>query len=152
LDNYHEVGADSSLHLALNAAFAEVPPAGNVIIISRRDAPAVFSRLQLTDAIAVIDWEALRLSEVETAALIRSRSSFDAQTVAAIYARAGGWVAGVRLLLERLDGKSAGPAPHHPEMLESAFIISLPRSLTRRRRRCAKCCCAQRACRGSVPR
>jgi ATP/maltotriose-dependent transcriptional regulator MalT len=72
-------------------------------------------------AIAVIDWETLRLSEAETAALIRSRSSFDAQTVASLHARAGGWVAGARLLLERLDAKSAGPALHRPEALESAF-------------------------------
>lgn len=103
LDNYHEIAADSSLHRALNAAFGEVPESANVIVISRAQPPNVFARLQVADALAIVGWEQLQLSEEETAAIVAHRQINDPRLAASIHVQAGGWVAGVRLLLERLE-------------------------------------------------
>src|SRR5262249_53822201 len=121
LDNYQELAPESGLHRALNAAFAEVPPEANVIVISRAPPPALFSRLQLAGTINVIGWEALRLSENETAAIVAGRSALHPRMAASIHLQSGGWVAGVRLLLERLDSKSAETPLYAPDALEPAF-------------------------------
>lgn len=121
LDNYHEVAPDSSLHRALNAAFAEVPQSANVIVISRVQPPTVFSRLQVADAVAIVGWEQLRLSEAETAAIVAHRQITDPGLAASIHVQAGGWVAGVRLLLERLEPGVVVAALKHCEALEVTF-------------------------------
>ena len=101
-DNYHDIAEDSPVHHTLNAALAEVPDAGNVIVISRAPPPAVFARLQLAHTLVALGWEDLCLRAEETAAIAATRvRHLSAEAMEAIHARAGGWVAGVRLLLDR---------------------------------------------------
>jgi ATP/maltotriose-dependent transcriptional regulator MalT len=101
-DNFHEIAEDSPVHRTLNAALAEVPETGNVIVVSRAPPPAVFARLEVTDALVTIGWDELRLSLEETAAIAATRrGDLSSKAVEAIHARTDGWVAGVRLLLDR---------------------------------------------------
>lgn len=100
LDNYHALPVDSPLHAMLNAGFAEIPDDVNVLVISRDEPPGTFARARVSGSISLLDWDELRLQPEETAAIVAHRRLLDGASVAAIHERAGGWVAGVRLLLE----------------------------------------------------
>ncbi len=120
LDNYQEIAADSALHRMLNAAIAEVPQNANLVVISRAQPPALFVRAQVAGSLAVLGWEDLRLLPDETAAIVARREALDTQIVASIHARSGGWVAGVRLLLQG-ETRARTVTPTSPEDLESTF-------------------------------
>jgi LuxR family transcriptional regulator, maltose regulon positive regulatory protein len=121
LDNYHEIAADSALHRMLHAAIAEIPPNGNLIVIGRTQPPPVFARARAAGTLEVLDWDELRLQPDETAAIVAGRNVIDAKAAAAIHEKSGGWVAGVRLLLERTGRTPDHTVLAHPEALESAF-------------------------------
>jgi LuxR family transcriptional regulator, maltose regulon positive regulatory protein len=121
LDNYHEIAADSPLHRMLNAMSAEVPNSANLIVISRAPPPPVFGRARVGGTIETLEWEELRLDPEETAAIVARRRGFDAKAVAAIHSQSGGWVAGVRLLLERAGSEATSDVAVRPEMLERTF-------------------------------
>jgi LuxR family transcriptional regulator, maltose regulon positive regulatory protein len=121
LDNYHEVAENSALHRALNAAFTEIPQSMNVVVISRNPPPSLFARLHVVDRLTVVGWDALRLSEEETAAIVARRDGADAHIAASIHNQACGWAAGVRLLLERIEAGGGVVSLDRPEGLEQAF-------------------------------
>lgn len=121
VDNYHEIAADSALHRMLNAAVAEIPQSANLIVISRAQPPALFTRAQVAGSLDMLGWEDLRLIPDETAAIVARREALDPKVVAAIHARSGGWVAGVRLLLEGESKGTSVATLARPEALESAF-------------------------------
>jgi LuxR family maltose regulon positive regulatory protein len=121
VDNYHEIAADSTLHRMLNSAIAEIPQSANLVVISRLLPPPLFARAQVAGSLAILGWEDLRLDPAETATLIARREPLDPRLVASIHAQSGGWVAGVRLLLECVGGAESVTALTHPEALESAF-------------------------------
>jgi ATP/maltotriose-dependent transcriptional regulator MalT len=121
VDNYHEIAADSALHRMLNSAIAEIPESANLVVISRVLPPPLFARAQVAGMLATLDWEELRLQPKETAAIVARREALDPQVVATIHSQSGGWVAGVRLLLERTGRTTTCATLAHPEALESAF-------------------------------
>jgi LuxR family maltose regulon positive regulatory protein len=121
LDNYHEIASDSPLHTMLNAAFEEIPQDANIVVISRAQPPAVFTRARMTGVLELLDWEELRLDLEETAAIAAKRKGLDSNAVSTIHARAAGWVAGVRLLLERTDHSAVAANWSQPETLASTF-------------------------------
>lgn len=121
LDNYHELASDSPLHAMLNAGFAEVPDDANVLIVSRAEPPAVFARARVSGSITVLDWDELRLQPDETAAIAAHRHTLDEESIAAIHQRAGGWVAGVRLLLETALNAASPASQPIAGQIESTF-------------------------------
>src|SRR5579859_241309 len=121
VDNYHEIAADSALHRMLNSAIAEIPESANLVVISRVLPPPLFARAQVAGSLAILGWEDLRLDPAETATIVARREPLDPRLVASIHAQSGGWVAGVRLLLERVGDTESVAALPHPEALESAF-------------------------------
>jgi DNA-binding SARP family transcriptional activator len=136
-DNYHEIAPASPLHAMLNAACPEIPEGGNILVISRAQPPAVFSRARVSGTLETLEWEDLRLTADETAAVVARRGKLDPTAVTAIHAQSGGWVAGVRLLLERGHADTSVTLAR-PEALESAFdyfaseiFDSAPESLQR---------------------
>lgn len=121
LDNYHEIAPDSPLHRMLSAAVAEVPEGANIIVISRLQPPGLYSRSRVAGVLEILDWDELRLEPEETAAIVARRRALEPEVAAAIHAQSGGWVAGVRLLLERADPATSIVALARPEALEFAF-------------------------------
>lgn len=121
-DNYHELVGDSAVHRILNAALSEVPEAANVIVISRAPPPAVFARLQVAGTLVTLEWEDLRLRPEETAAIAAARvRDVSAEMLAAIHAQADGWVAGVRLLLDRVTGSGLPGSFDRAQSPDAAF-------------------------------
>lgn len=121
-DNYHEIAEASAVHRILNAAFAEVPDGSSVIVISRNPPPAVFARMQVADMLVTLGWEDLSLSVEETAAIASTRvRDLRSEVVQAIHGQAGGWVTGVRLLLDRMESSEASEPLDQMDSLDAAF-------------------------------
>ena len=71
LDGYQEIPADSPVHEAVRAAVDELPPGAHLVVTSRAEPPAAFARLRASRAIADIGWMDLRLTALESRALVR---------------------------------------------------------------------------------
>ncbi len=104
LDDYHLIGADSPVHLALREGLAEVPPATTVIVTSRGEPPPLLTRLRMQEGFALLGGEELRLTVDECVGVARQRLAEAAPAEAVLqrlHERTQGWVAGLVLLLER---------------------------------------------------
>ena len=102
LDNYHDVASTSTLHAALAAALAEIPPGANFIVLSRADAPPAYAPSLVGKTISVVTWDELRLAPDETERLAAAGGVTDPHIVQRLHQQAGGWIAGLTLMLERL--------------------------------------------------
>ena len=112
LDNYQEVSPEQRFHEIVADAVAEVPSGITLICVSRRDPPDCYARLIANKAVAFVDWDDLKLSLEETAAVVRRSSNVDIGVVRDLHARSGGWAAGVVLMMENL--KTGTEQRHSP--------------------------------------
>ncbi len=101
-DNYQDVPDDAPIHALLRAAIEDLPQDMNVVVISRGDPPAEYSRLQANRLVTVIDWEDLQLTLEETSKIAALDLSLSDETTREVHAETQGWAAGVTLMLERL--------------------------------------------------
>ncbi len=101
LDNYQEVPAESSLHRMLAAAADEIPEGANLIVLSRADPPAEFSRLLASDRVATVDWDELRLTFEEAQGIAAAHGSPNEAELRQLHAMCDGWAAGFTLMRER---------------------------------------------------
>jgi ATP/maltotriose-dependent transcriptional regulator MalT/DNA-binding SARP family transcriptional activator len=101
-DNYQELATQSQLHEILQAGFEEIPDGLNVVVISRQEPPAAFARTVVSEALAIIDWEQMRMTPEEVGVFADSRAKVDPATVRELYKMSNGWIGGVTLMLERL--------------------------------------------------
>lgn len=118
LDDYHEIAADSPVHVALREALFEAPRELTVIVASRLEPPPVLTRLRTLDTFTMLDREALRLTEDETLAVSRERlgeCAPDEVVLREVHRRTHGWLAGLVLMLQSPDALLAGAgAPADP--------------------------------------
>jgi ATP/maltotriose-dependent transcriptional regulator MalT len=104
LDNCQDSGENTPLQIILQHALEEIPPEIYVILISRTRPPQEFARLLANNAIEQLDWEDLRLDEMEHRALIATMLDDqppNAKQIQALFDRTQGWVTGVVLALKR---------------------------------------------------
>jgi len=114
LDNYQEVDAEQAFHQVVADAVGEVPLDMTLIAVSRRDPPDCYARLIANENVAMVHWEALKLTLDEAQAIGRRRGNLDVEQIRAVHARSDGWAAGFTLMLERQrhgESPSAGSAP-----------------------------------------
>ena len=102
-DNYHALPADSRLHEILRDALDVLTDRGRAIIVSRADPPPTHARLRAERKMALVEWDALRLTAKETAGIARARTSrrVTMQQACTLHAAIDGWAAGLVLMLER---------------------------------------------------
>jgi ATP/maltotriose-dependent transcriptional regulator MalT/DNA-binding SARP family transcriptional activator len=111
-DGYQDVPAQSQFHELMRNGLEAVPPGSCVIIISRTDPPPVMARLRVSQGMAVIGWDDLRLTRAESDAIVAGRGhGLGEQACGELYARTQGWAAGLILLLEHASGQDALDAP-----------------------------------------
>ena len=108
IDNYHDIAADSALHVPFVAALAEVPQGSNLIVLSRAAPPPGFAGALVNQTIARVSWEDLRLTAEETTAIAASKGITDRNLLRTLHEQSTGWIAGVTLMLERLR-RGGGP-------------------------------------------
>lgn len=121
LDNLHAVPLESELHVVLEAAFAQVPKNGLIVVTSRRDPPASLARLRVTGEMVCVGANDLRLAPEELTAVAKLRSHpLGAEAAAELHDRTRGWAAGVVLMLEhrKLSGRMAElPGDATPQLI-----------------------------------
>jgi LuxR family transcriptional regulator, maltose regulon positive regulatory protein len=117
LDDYQALPAEAPLHRVIAGALAELPEGVHCVVASRAAPPPECARLIANRAIVSLDWQDLRLTEDETAAIARSRKISDSAVIAAAHQRAGGWVAGLILLV---DQSAAGRLLAAPSLAPSS--------------------------------
>ena len=104
IDDLHELRSPDAL-TQLEHLVAILPSSARVVLSSRRDPPIRLHRLRLADELAEIRAADLRFSERETHELLAASgiALSDAGTTA-LYQRAEGWAAGLRLAVISLSG------------------------------------------------
>lgn len=123
-DNYHELPPAAPLHGLLETIVREVPDGITLLVTSRGDPPAQCAGLRANDRLALLDWDALRLTFDETRGIASLRRDLDEASLRALHTRADGWPVGVVLTLEqtRQDESHADlPQPDNREILFGYF-------------------------------
>ena len=104
IDDLHELRSADAL-AQLEHLLANLPSSARVVLSSRRDPPIRLHQLRLIDEIAEIRAGDLRFTERETRELLsESGITLSDAGAAALYQRAEGWAAGLRLAVIALSG------------------------------------------------
>ena len=90
-DNYHELPPAAPLHGLLETIVREVPEGITLLVTSRGDPPAQCAGLRANDRLALLDWDALRLTFDETCGIASLRRDLDEASLRALHTRADGW-------------------------------------------------------------
>ena len=120
-DNYHEVPLDSSFHMIMEQALAEIPEGISVIVVSRAEPPANYSRHIANGAMAQVDPSDLGLTFDETSSIALATQRLDADTLRLLHRQAGGWVAGLTLMLDQLMRTGTVDFSATAETMETVF-------------------------------
>ncbi|NVN89753.1 MAG: hypothetical protein HXX11_04050 [Desulfuromonadales bacterium] len=75
IDDCHEVSDESLFHQVLRSGLCEIPQGINVIIISRNAPPPSLIHLRSRSRLSLISWNDLRLTSVETEAIVHLRNT-----------------------------------------------------------------------------
>lgn len=95
LDNFQEAGDEGPLHGVLLCAIDEVPRGIHLFLVSRHPPPDRYARLAANRSMALVDWEAIKLTPDEAGAILSGGTlPFDDKAVASLHARSGGWPRG----------------------------------------------------------
>jgi ATP/maltotriose-dependent transcriptional regulator MalT/two-component SAPR family response regulator len=111
-DSYQEIPSSSPFHEIMSEGLRYVPEHVTVLFLSREPPPPGLVRLRVSGSMKMLGWEDLRLTAEETEALCRLGEA-DAGIARYLHQRAGGWMAGLVLLLE--EGKTADSRGDIPE-------------------------------------
>lgn len=107
-DNYQEVPDQSRLHEVLREGLEEVPAGGCVIVVSRQNPPTSMARLRANQRMAVIEPDALKLTRIESDALVRLRGQeLPESALQQLYDKTRGWAAGLVLLLGHSNNEAS---------------------------------------------
>ena len=123
-DNYHELLPTAPLHVLLETIVREVPDGITLLVTSRGDPPAQCVGLRANDRLALLDWDALRLTFDETCGIASLRRNLDEASLRALHAQADGWPVGLVLTLEHAGRHAAGadlPRADNREILFGYF-------------------------------
>jgi LuxR family transcriptional regulator, maltose regulon positive regulatory protein len=114
-DNCH-AAATEYMDIVFREALEEIPSGMSIILISRMEPPTALARARLNNQLLEIDWNELRLSFEESAAIVEHRHGANITNVNELHQRADGWVAGlVALMSTRSTGstKTRGRTSQH---------------------------------------
>jgi len=128
IDGVPTLDSAGSFSKLLLAAIHETPNDRNVIITSRDDVSAEFARASLQGLITSVTWSDLRLTEEETLQISSDIPGIDGTVATKLHEQAGGWLAGLRLLLEhyRNTGRvHLSELPRHQDALFGFFATEI---------------------------
>src|SRR5690606_4800314 len=113
LDNFHELGAETSGARLVDEWLRGLIPNLHWVIATRGGTPAVTARLRAADAVLEVDTDALSLRSDEVQRVLAARGvAPEPELAARLLARTGGWATGVQVAARRLaalpEGERAG--------------------------------------------
>jgi DNA-binding SARP family transcriptional activator len=102
LDNYQEIPPDSLLHEVIRACLAAIPRKINVIILSRTAPSASLAAATANNLMDIINWQDICLRIEETKGIVwhLSGKEHPDAVIDELHQKAGGWAAGLLLLLK----------------------------------------------------
>lgn len=129
-DNYHELPPAAPLHGLLETIAREVPDGISLLMTSRSEPPVQCAGLRANDRLALLDWDALRLTFDETRGLASMRRDLDEASLRALHTRTDGWPVGVVLTLAQVHAPADGaqvdlPNPDNREILFAYFACQI---------------------------
>ena len=106
LDDYHVI-QDSAIHAAITFLLDHLPPLMHLVILTRADPPLPLARLRARSQLVEIRAGDLRFTSAETVTFLNQVMGLNlpAQAVAALEARAEGWIAGLQLAALSMQGR-----------------------------------------------
>jgi len=101
-DDYQSVVDDTVLRQVLIQATGKIPSGLNILVISRKEPPAAFSKLLAKRKLTTFGWKDIKLDLEEFKQILRSHVNIKIsnQTIHDLHQKLEGWVAGLLLLLE----------------------------------------------------
>jgi len=122
LDNCQEVPDSSRLHDVIRDGVDELPRGGRIVVISRAGPPPGLARLRAAGAMEMLGWEDLRLTPEESRSLVRlRRQRLSGDDLRRLHDKAGGWAAGLTLMLEHPP--HAGRSPPAPDARTPSVVF-----------------------------
>lgn len=126
LDNYQQVPVSHPFHDVIDVALTEIPSHVTVYIMSRERPPPALVRFQASQSVKVLNAEALRLTAREANEVVRlygktHRWNPSPTLAQGLMLQAGGWSAGLVLLLERARADKANAHFEEHQSLEETF-------------------------------
>lgn len=111
-DNYQEVPDDSPLHEVVHTALSHIPEGVRVIVISRKEPPPAYIRLQANQQMDILGWEEIRLTKEEAQGMVnlRSKELYTPELMHHIYKLCDGWAGGLVLLSIVVKRDNIAPA------------------------------------------
>jgi DNA-binding SARP family transcriptional activator len=110
-DNYQDVPEESLFHGVMQNALSLVPEGIQVIILSRNEPPAAFSRLRAQDAVRIVGWDELRFTLDETKQFVKRKVKLNDAAIEELHAKTEGWAGGLVLLTESAQMHVVGTLP-----------------------------------------
>lgn len=100
LDDYHHLGAETSVHRVVDRLLAYLPDLIHVIIISRDMPPLALARMRTQAAMAVVDRQELLFTDEETRELFRKVFDLELtpEQLAEYRERTHGWITALQLV------------------------------------------------------
>ncbi|MFO1315119.1 MAG: BTAD domain-containing putative transcriptional regulator [Burkholderiales bacterium] len=121
VDNFHEPKADAAWRFAFAEGLREIPEGMNIVFLSREPPPPEMARLVGEQRITRVEWEALRFT-VDEAAAMTAGAKVDPALARAIHKASDGWAAGIVLMREHMERAGAdAPEAMLPEGKEAVF-------------------------------
>jgi len=122
LDNYQDVAESAPVHDLLAQAISVLPQDAHIICISRADAPSAFARARAARQLISLGADSLTLTSEEARQIGASFApGLPDHEVLALNERAGGWAAGLILLLEQSADSTLLPADDSNEHVFDFF-------------------------------
>jgi LuxR family maltose regulon positive regulatory protein len=111
LDDYHVIHV-AWIHEAVEFLIAHQPPQMHLVLATRQDPPLPLPRLRVRGQVTEIRADELRFTAEETAAFLNQALglALDGEVVAALEARAEGWIAGLQMAALSMQGRTADHA------------------------------------------
>ncbi|MBT8489673.1 MAG: AAA family ATPase, partial [Deltaproteobacteria bacterium] len=111
LDNYQEAPETSTFQIVIRQGLSVIPRGLHVLLISRKPPPAELVRLEANRQMATIGWNELRLMSEETTGIVEllAPDYLDQDKIDELHSLAGGWVAGVVLMMHKFLTEGVEP-------------------------------------------
>jgi len=118
LDDYHHLGAETSVHAVIDRLLAYLPDVLHIVIVSREMPPLALARLRTQSPTAIIDRSDLLFTDEETRHLFRQVFDLELtpQQLAEYRQRTHGWITALQLVRQvaqktmTTSGGLSGPA------------------------------------------
>ena len=121
LDNFQEAGNEAVFHDIVRIAIENAPHGIPVVIVSRVVPEGNFALLSANRALALVEWEPLKLTREESRQIVQQHAPMDDWLLDELHSRSGGWAAGLILLAERLQRGASIEDLSAPDSLQEVF-------------------------------